>query len=355
MGEEITQSLGQDAPHGYQLIINGAQDRQHERPKLFWPLAPFFRTSSQKMYNEKTVRLFSFLLLSLIVLSFPGSIFAHGSGPPILLMNGKYANNNPIFTSSTTDIPLGMDVAPENYLVNTQVKFSLTRKNLPAPKEVIDRSTFGWNFADGRQGSGLTVSHTFTKPGTYIVKITVKDPTQNTVFDLNTVQLNILPNKDYSLPQAKIKINGKLVADPLKDTFKVKKGDEIEFDASQSVGDGLSYQWDFGDGVAQRGKTIKHTYAADFFPSFPLLRVTDKNGLYNDTFAEFFGPEGGEGFFPNPAYKVNDSKTSSPTASANSKSKTDFPLLPALGIGGVVVFLTLTFYLTKLRRQVKNK
>lgn len=286
---------------------------------------------------------FIFLVLLLAALQQTTLIFAHGFGPPILWINGVVANNNPIFSASTTAIALGQDSAPDNYVVGTSINFELNRANLPAPKEVIDRSIFNWDFADGGKATGLKVSHTYKKSQTYIARISVSDPTENTTNELDTVQINILPYKGYQPPVAKIKINGKLVSDPLEDTFKVQRGDSLVFDASYSVGDGLSYQWDFGDSISQDGKTLTHIYQGDFYPSFPLLRVKDKNGIVADTFAEFFDKTGAEGFFPNPAYKAPSPTSQESKQSTNSAKKSSLPTLPlSLGIIGstlLVVFL----------------
>ena len=40
-----------------------------------------------------------------------------------------------------------------------------------------DPLTFIWDFGDGNKGNGAKVAHTYFKPGTYIVKLTVNDNT----------------------------------------------------------------------------------------------------------------------------------------------------------------------------------
>jgi len=270
---------------------------------------------------------------------------SHGSGPPILSINDKLADNNPIFVSSTNEIALGSDKAPENYLTGSSIKFSLVMENLPAPKEVVDRSTFYWDFGDGTKKDGLSVTHSYTNPGTYIVKMTVKDPTQNATFDLNTAQINLLPSLDYSLPTAKIKIEGKLISDPIKDTLTIKKGDTLEFDASESSGENLSFVWDFGDGQSAQGAKVKHTFNNDFFPIFPLLRVTDKNNLASDTFAEIFSEEGGQGTFPNPNYKTPPESTQASSKS----SRFNWPTF--LGLALTSTALVSLIYLKFFRKK----
>ena len=38
-----------------------------------------------------------------------------------------------------------------------------------------DSLSYAWNFGDGATGEGAKVSHVYTKPGTYIVSLTVND------------------------------------------------------------------------------------------------------------------------------------------------------------------------------------
>jgi len=62
------------------------------------------------------------------------------------------------------------------------------------------------------------------------------------------------------------------------------KGDTVYFDASESTGDIVSYEWDFGDGTTGRGKTISHTYRTDLFTYYNVrLTVKDKNGQTDAT------------------------------------------------------------------------
>lgn len=54
-------------------------------------------------------------------------------------------------------------------------------------------TSFHWDFGDGETGSGKTTEHQYTKPGIYIVTLTVTD-TQNGE-DTDTVQVSITDEK----------------------------------------------------------------------------------------------------------------------------------------------------------------
>jgi len=60
--------------------------------------------------------------------------------------------------------------------------------------------TFIWDFGDGSPGSGINVFHTYTAPGTYVVKLTLTSELSPTVVLAQTVNVfTILPAIDYRL------------------------------------------------------------------------------------------------------------------------------------------------------------
>lgn len=56
--------------------------------------------------------------------------------------------------------------------------------------------SYDWNFGDGETGTGMTTSHPYTVPGTYIVVLTVTDSNGNMGYDSVTITVNEsgLPN-----------------------------------------------------------------------------------------------------------------------------------------------------------------
>jgi PKD repeat protein len=94
---------------------------------------------------------------------------------------------------------------------------------------------YGWDFGDGSKAEGIGTTHTYTKQGTYLATLTVKDDDDASAQDTITIHvLNAPPMADASSDQT------------------VEEGDTVFFDATDSS-DTLSdrpildYSWSFGD------------------------------------------------------------------------------------------------------------
>jgi PKD repeat protein len=111
-----------------------------------------------------------------------------------------------------------------------------------------DKLSYYWEFGDGEKGEGAKIKHVYPKGGTYTAKLTVKDNSGlpgDTATDEAKIMLNRAPTAILDLPRV-----GCL-------------NDEIRFDASRSLdldGDGLTYEWKFGDGETGEGARPKHQY-----------------------------------------------------------------------------------------------
>ncbi len=233
------------------------------------------------------------LLGSILIFSLTASsVSAHLAGqPPFFKINGKYSNLYPVPTTSIANFPLPQDLAVENYLVNGEISFEIDTTPLAVPLEIVQKTTFTWDFGDGARGLGLKNSHTYTKPGSYILTIYAKydQVSGNQLFQ--SVLLNVLPDASYQLPKAKILINGKTSSDPLVNTLKFEYGQKLSFDAGQSTAPSskiVSYFWDFGDSQTSNDAKTTHTYSKDLPQQqvFPVLRTRDENGFIADNFVE---------------------------------------------------------------------
>jgi hypothetical protein len=275
-------------------------------------------------------------LVFLLVITLPTSASAHLAGqPPFFKMDGVYSNLYPVPTSSVPDLPLPQDLAPANYLIGQTIQMELDTTQLPAPPEVINQTTFTWNFGDGTTGTGLKNIHSYQKMGSYIVSINAQYVSDAQSQLLQSVLLNVIPNKDFKLPKAIIKVNGAQINDSINDIPKANLAKTIYLDGSLSVapnGSITSYFWDFGDGHKADGPHVTYSYNQGQLQAFPVLRIKDSNGFIADSFAQI----------ENDSTIAEASPPQTPTATSSS-----FPWIPVIGVGVAII----GFLLFRLRTR----
>src|SRR5207245_9530528 len=108
-----------------------------------------------------------------------------------------------------------------------------------------------WNFGDGSNGAGASVSHAYSTAGTFTVILTVKDGgiPQQTATSQQSVTIT-------SPPPA-------LTASFTYDPPSPQVGQQITFTASAGGGPApYTYSWIFGDGSTTTGATVTHTYSS---------------------------------------------------------------------------------------------
>lgn len=106
--------------------------------------------------------------------------------------------------------------------------------------------TYVWDFGDGVNATGCTVTHTYTTAGTFIVTLTVTDDTGAADNDTCTVTVNSPPVADAGADRV------------------VLPNELVEFNGSGSYdpdGEIVAYLWDFGDGSNATGSSVAHRYA----------------------------------------------------------------------------------------------
>ena len=206
---------------------------------------------------------------------------------PFFRINGVYSTLYPVLVSSVPDFVLPQDSAPDVYLVNTPIEFEIDVSMLPFPPEIASNSSFLWDYGDGTTGVGLKNTYAYQNIGSYILSIDIQDPTGATQL-LQSVVLNIVPDKGYKLPRATITVNGKVVKDPLVDTVNIDQAEEVMLTAntSEASTDIVEYYWDLGDREQANGQTVIHNYNIEEWMFFPVLRIKDKNGFIADTFVQ---------------------------------------------------------------------
>jgi len=125
-----------------------------------------------------------------------------------------------------------------------------------------------WNFGDGKTGTGVNPTHTYTAGGTYTVTLIVNDGRANSAPSTGTVQI--------------AEVNDPPIANAGPDQS-VLVGNTVNFNGSGSNdpdGTIVSYFWDFGDNSTGNGviSSISHAYSAAG-QYYVTLTVTDNGGL----------------------------------------------------------------------------
>jgi RHS repeat-associated protein len=151
------------------------------------------------------------------------------------------------------------------------LNISFDATNSSDPDDSI--ATYEWDFGEpgAPAGIGITPSHVYTTPGTFIVTLTVTD--QFGLTDQTTTTITVTnPNLP---PVAAFTATPEEGAAPL----------DVGFDATGSTDpdDGIaSYNWSFGDGATATGLAPVHTYSTP--GNFTVtLTVTDTFGLTDQT------------------------------------------------------------------------
>lgn len=163
--------------------------------------------------------------------------------------NGLTDTASETLYSGTTD-PTAKTLTDTTVEVDESVPFDASNSSHEDPYRTID--SYQWDFADGTTGSGETIDHSFSDPGTYDVQLTVTDDLGNTDTDTRTIEV--------APPQA----HADITVSPNEDLV----GREFSFDASNSFSEGdstiESYTWNFGDGTTETttSATNTHTYSS---------------------------------------------------------------------------------------------
>lgn len=237
----------------------------------------------------KSLLIAGFILCFLFIV--PSQVNAHLAGqPPYLRINGQYTNLYPVPVSSADTFNLPQDLAQGTFTVGEKLQFVMESDKLPAPPEVIKKTTFTWDFGDGSPTlTGLQAEHTYTRMGSFVQIIYADDGTLSQPQLLSSVLINVLPSTDYKLPTPKIYVNQLSPDDPLTQPLKFDLTKPLQFDGSKSqdgTGKIVSYEWDMGDGTTKTSPLFQSSYSSQTNQVFPVLRIKDENGFIADTYIE---------------------------------------------------------------------
>lgn len=119
-----------------------------------------------------------------------------------------------------------------------------------------DYRTYTWDFGDGAQDTGRTVTHHYAKGGLYNVTLKVYSPT------VGQLQVICEDKKTEAIALGDVKKCDATFSPVSFTTFKYPPAQHVEgFIALYK--NYTSYKWDFGDGTSDTGATVKHTYAKE--------------------------------------------------------------------------------------------
>jgi LPXTG-motif cell wall-anchored protein len=219
---------------------------------------------------------------------FPGIAAAHSvNQPPFVYINDAATTFYSIGYASSPALNLPQDASPNNYVVNDEIAFRIDTSALPVFPEDLPNITFHWDFGDGTKKDGLEVQHQYIKAAPTLLSLTTTDKRNNEPPQLlDTVLLNILPSKDYQLPQAIIEVNSQRSTDWRTDILNADFNKKVSFDGSRSIPGSspiTSYIWDLGDQQVSRDMKPTHMFNPVISTAQPVLRVIDSSGFYSDT------------------------------------------------------------------------
>ncbi|MEQ8839510.1 MAG: PKD domain-containing protein [Acidimicrobiales bacterium] len=152
------------------------------------------------------------------------------------------------------EISLPITVVPADATLRPAADFvySSTVVGVGKPVEFEDRSDgdierWRWDFGDGDTASAPDVTKSWSRAGTYTVRLTVANEQGS---DTASVVVTVVDG--LRAPVAAIDVA----------TTTVDLGEAVAFVGSSST-DQASYRWDFGDGKTSRGEEVTHVFLAE--------------------------------------------------------------------------------------------
>ncbi|MGF1500966.1 MAG: PKD domain-containing protein, partial [Paracoccaceae bacterium] len=141
--------------------------------------------------------------------------------------------------------PEPVSTRPERAIAVGEVTAFDARESTDPDGEIL---SYFWEFGDGAVGEGPLVDYAYAAPGTYQVRLTVRDDSAT--------------RSDTSVAEFDVVVSAAPVADAGPD--QLVTASEVLFDGGGSRdtdGEITVYEWDLGDGATATGRTVRHAYA----------------------------------------------------------------------------------------------
>ena len=153
-----------------------------------------------------------------------------------------------VTVAPSTPPTAGFQISPGTVGVNQDAFFNASESRSAAGRTI---TRYDWNFGDGTSGSGATVSHRYSSPGTYQIILTVTDDAGVSTQFTKAITVTA---------------TGGLTADLTFLPTAPRPGQSVAFNASNSKSETstiVSYKFNYGDGSEETSTspTQTHTYA----------------------------------------------------------------------------------------------
>ncbi len=216
------------------------------------------------------------MLVGFVLAAAPGLIassggqvaLACGSGNPVMQANGLLATLDPSTFNSGTDLPDTGGIFALDYVTGKSIAFAenLAYVGATPPADLKLR----WKFGDSATYvNGAAPSHTYTKPGMYLVWVEYYDTTSNSWQFFDYAHIHVVATTPPANPP---------VAHASASATSLEIGSAITLDANGSKsqdGSPLTYTWDFNDGTRASGVNVSHQYV---LPGKTLVQLTVADG-----------------------------------------------------------------------------
>jgi len=136
--------------------------------------------------------------------------------------------------------------SPTAPAINQDVVFTAGAPGRPGGPGDPRGTTYAWDFGDGTTGSGTSVTHRYTRGGTFAVTLRVTSEAGLTATTARQITVST------TLPAG----SANFVFSPTDP----HTGDSVFFNASSSTVTNGTYSWDFGDGTRGSGVNPVHSY-----------------------------------------------------------------------------------------------
>jgi len=286
---------------------------------------------------------FSILLL-IVALAFIQFCSAHSGSQSWLKINGKITITNPYFYSQNTDFQTGQDNIDQNFLVSEKVNFEVDLSIFAsgAPVEARDQIEFRWSttkIVDGKKSdykTGSKTDFTFVSTGTYLVTTEFRNSPDATYNIVDTINVNIVPSKNYKTPIQKTDIQQK-------DKNEILYRDRSEFDPSSKNNKIL---WKENDDQVVEADIFN--FKAENELDLLYQRIIDQNNIVNDTFYRILNTQTEQKIIDPATNTTANSTLSSKANVGTQKTDSDFLLVSSIIIvAAIAIAGTYLFYKRK--------